>query len=56
MDRAELSAAIIAELGELFVDTLQRNAQELIGSDFDGLEQRLQEVSRTVFGRVVESA
>jgi hypothetical protein len=54
MDRAELSAAIIAELGELFVDTLQRNAQELIGSDFDGLEQRLQVLGRMVLGRVVE--
>jgi hypothetical protein len=64
MDRAELSAAIIAELGQLFVDTLRRDAQELLASDpslrsgqaFDGLEQRLQAVSRTVLGRVVEQA
>jgi hypothetical protein len=54
LDRAELSAAIIAELGQLFVDTLQRNAAKLVESDFDGIEQRLQEMARTVFGRVVE--
>jgi hypothetical protein len=50
----ELSAAIIDELGQLFVDTLRRNAAKLIESDFDGIEQRLQEMARTVFGPVVE--
>ncbi|MBI2941972.1 MAG: hypothetical protein HYY04_16200, partial [Chloroflexi bacterium] len=54
MDRAELSAAIIDELGQLFVDTLKRNAAKLVESDFDGIEQRLQEISRSVFGPVVE--
>lgn len=54
MDRVELSAAIIDELGQLFVDALRRESAELIASDFDGIEQRLQEMSRTVWGRVVE--
>ena len=54
MDRAELSVAIIEELGQLFVDTLKRNAGKLVESDLDGIEQRLQEMARTVFGPVVE--
>ena len=54
MDRAELSAAIIDELGQLFVDTLKANTAALLESDLDGIERRLQDVSRTVFGRVVE--
>ena len=54
MDRAELSAAIIDELGQLFVNTLKENAAALLESDLDGIERRLQDVSRTVFGRVVE--
>ncbi len=54
MDRVELSAAIIDELGQLFVETLRRNAATLVESDFDGIEQRLQEMARTVFGPVVE--
>ncbi len=54
MDRAELSAAIIEELGQLFVDALKRNAAKLVESDFDGIEQRLQEMARTVLGPVVE--
>lgn len=56
MDRTELSAAIIDELGQLFVDTLRRNAAKLSESDLDGIEQRLQEMARTVFGPVVEGA
>lgn len=54
MDRAELSAAIIDELGQLFVSTLKDNAAKLMQSDFDGIEQRLQEIARIVFGPVVE--
>src|SRR3990172_1186652 len=54
MDRTELSAAIIDELGQLFVNTLKENAAALLESDLDGIERRLQDVSRTVFGRVVE--
>ncbi len=54
MDRVELSSAIIDELGQLFVDTLRRNSAKLVESDFDGIEQRLQEMARSVFGPVVE--
>lgn len=54
MDRAELSAAIIDELGQLYVETLRRNAAGLVEGDLDGLEQRLQEMGRIVFGPVVE--
>jgi hypothetical protein len=54
LDRVELSAAIIDELGQLFVETLRHNAAKLTESDFDGIEQRLQEMARTVFGPVVE--
>lgn len=54
MDRAELSAAIIDELGQLFVDTLRREATRLVECDFNGIERRLQEMARSVFGPVVE--
>lgn len=55
MDRAELSEAIVRELGELFVSELVQAGAELVTSDLDGIEQRLQEVSRRVLGRVVEA-
>lgn len=54
MDRPRLPAAIIDELAQLFAETLQRNAAQLLASDLDGIEQRLQEITRTVFGPVVE--
>lgn len=54
MDRVELSAAIIDELGQLFVETLRRNAAGLVEGDLDGIEQRVQDMARTVFGSVVE--
>jgi hypothetical protein len=54
MDRAELSEAIIAELGELFVREVRRVGPELVVSDLDGIEQQLQDLSRRVCGRVVE--
>ncbi len=56
MDRPELSAAIIDELGQLFVSVLKDNAAKLVESDLDGMEQRVQDMERTVFGRVVEQA
>jgi hypothetical protein len=55
VDRAELSEAIVRELGELFVSELRQAGPELVASDLDGIEQRLQEVSRRVLGRVVEA-
>jgi ribosomal protein L34E len=55
VDRAHLSEAIVEELGELFVGELQRVGSELVASDLDGIERRLQEVGRRVLGRVVEA-
>lgn len=54
MDRPRLSAAIIDELAQLFADTLRQNAADLVQSDLDGIERRLQDIARAVFGRVVE--
>jgi hypothetical protein len=54
MDRSKLSSAIIGELAQLFTETLERNAAKLLESDLDGIEQRLQEMARSVFGPVVE--
>lgn len=54
MDRPRLSAAIIDELAQLFAATLHENAASLVQGDLDGIEQRLQDIARTVFGRVVE--
>jgi hypothetical protein len=54
MDSQNLSATIIAELAQLFTETLERNAVELLASDLDGIEQRIQVMSRMVFGPVVE--
>lgn len=54
MDRSKLSAAIISELAQLFTETLERSIPKLLESDLDGIEQRLQEMARSVFGPVVE--
>lgn len=54
MDRAALSEAMIAELGDVFVGELRRAGSALVTSDLDGIEQRLQDLSRRVLGRVVE--
>lgn len=55
MDRADLSEAIVRELGELFVSELRQAGPELVAAELDGIEHRLQEVSRRVLGRVVEA-
>jgi len=54
VDRAELSDAIIDDLGQLFVRVLKQHAATLVACDFDGIEQCLQEAGRQVFGPVVE--
>lgn len=54
MDRAELSGAIIAELGAVFTDALTAAAPVVLTADLDGMERQLQAVSRQVLGRVVE--
>jgi len=55
MDRANLSATIIRELGELFVTALTQAGPELLAADLDGIEQRLQDLTRRVLGEVVEA-
>lgn len=54
MDRANLSASIIREIGERFIAGLSQMGPELLESDFDGVEQRLQDLGRRVMGEVVE--
>ena len=55
MDRAELSEAIVEELGALFVERAAQAGPELLAADLDGIEQGLQALSRRVLGRVVEA-
>ena len=54
MDRANLSATIIREVGEMMMTELTQIGPELLASDLDGMEQRLQDLGRRVLGRVVE--
>jgi hypothetical protein len=54
MDRAELSGAIIQELGAMFMEALTAAAPTLLTVDLDGMEQQLQVLGRRVLGRVVE--
>jgi len=54
MDRANLSATIIREAGEMMMTELTQIGPELLASDLDGMEQRLQDLGRRVLGRVVE--
>lgn len=56
MDSANLSEAIVQELGEQFVRALRQVGPTLVATDLDGMEQQLQELGRRVFGRVVEQA
>jgi hypothetical protein len=46
MDRAELSEAIIQDLGAVFMAALQEAAPELLSADRDGIERRVQAVGR----------
>jgi hypothetical protein len=55
MGRPTLSATIIREMGETFMSALARVGPELLESDLDGVEQRLQDVGRRVMGAVVDS-
>ena len=54
MDRGELSAAMIQEVGVLFAQALQEAAPTMATADLDGIERRLQAVGRQVRGQVVE--
>jgi len=55
MDSQNLSATIIRELGEMFVATLTQAGPDLLQTDLDGIEQRLQDLSRQVLGEVVDA-
>jgi hypothetical protein len=54
MDRPNLSATIIREVGAIFMAGLSQIGPELLASDLDGIEQRLQDLGRRVMGEVVE--
>jgi len=54
MDRADLSAAIIQEMGAVFMAALAEALPAVLVSDLAGMEQRLRQVGRAVFGPVVE--
>jgi hypothetical protein len=54
MDRSKLSAEIIQEMGQLFIEALTRVAPDLVQGDLDVIEQGLQDMMRPVLGRVVE--
>ena len=54
MDRAELSEAIIQELGDILEQELRVAAPELLTADLDGIEACLQQVSRRVCGAALE--
>jgi hypothetical protein len=54
MDRPNLSASIIREVGASLMVGLNRIGPELLDSDLDGIEQRLQDLGRQVLGQVVE--
>ncbi len=54
MDRADLSAAIIQEMEAVFMAALAEALPTVLTSDLAGMEQRLRQVGRVVFGAVVE--
>jgi len=56
MDRGELSAAMIQDLGQVFAQALGEAAPTLATADLDGIERWLQAVGRRVLGQVVEQA
>jgi len=54
MDRTELSEAIIQEVGDILAEELRAARSELLTVDLDGMEERLQGVSRRVCGATME--
>jgi hypothetical protein len=54
LDIPELSTAIIEELVALFRDSLRERAAKLLVGDLDSIERNLQDLARSVLGRVVE--
>jgi len=54
MDSTELSEAIIQDVGAIVVEELRAAGPELLTADLDGIEARLQVVSRRVCGATLE--
>jgi len=54
MDRDELSAAIIRDVGEIVAEELRAAGPELLTADLDGVKARLQRLSRRVCGATLE--
>jgi len=54
MDRTELSEAIIQELSAIVMEELRAAGPELLTADLDGMETRLQALSRRVCGATME--
>ena len=54
MDRGELSETIVHELGALFEAEVRAAGPVLVAADLDGVEQRVQQLSRRVCGALIE--
>jgi hypothetical protein len=54
MDRGELSETIVHELGALFEAEVRAAGPALLAADLDGMEQRVQQLSRRVCGALLE--
>jgi hypothetical protein len=54
MDRSELSEAIIHDLSALFAAEVRAAGPALLAADLDGMEQRVQQLSRRVCGALLE--
>jgi len=54
MDRTELSEAIIQEVSAIVAEELRAAGPDLLTADLDGIETRLQAVSRRVCGATLE--
>src|SRR5919201_3642765 len=54
MDRSELSEIIVHELGALFEAEVRAAGPALLAADLDGMEQRVQQLSRRVCGALLE--
>src|SRR2546423_9240758 len=54
MDRSELSETIVHERGALFEAEVRAAGPVLVAADLDGMEQRVQQLSRRVCGALIE--
>ena len=54
MDRAELSRAIIAEMETVVRAGLEETVPTLLDADLATMEQRVQQLGRVIFGRLIE--